>query len=133
MRFRCSSFFRSSAAAILIEFLYGNTSFVAVVVNPAAEADLYVKIGGKRIDNRRTDTVQTAAWSLYALLSNLPPAVQGLIKQRRSAGTPFSMHADRDSAAVVSHGRRAVCFKCYVNGVAVGPQDALSTALSTIS
>lgn len=29
------------------------------------------------------------------------------------------MHADRDSAAVVSHGRRAVCFKCYVNGVAV--------------
>ena len=102
---------------ILIEFLYGNTSFVAVVINPAAEADLYVKIGGKRIDNRRTDTVQTAA-CLVRIVVEFTAGVQGCKNEtlRRNA---FFMHADRDSAAVVGHGRRAVCFKCYVNGVAV--------------
>ena len=99
---------------ILIEFLYGNTSFVAVVVNPAAEADLYVKIGGKRIDNRRTDTVQTAA-CLVRIVVEFTAGVQDSENNLYCRNARFVVDSNRNASSVIDNRDRVIFVDRYFN------------------
>ena len=90
----------------VLQLLYRNTTAVAVVENLPFTADGNIHPFGKRVDNRRTHAVQTAACFVYII-------VKFSARVQRCQNDPFrgyapGMHPGRNAASIIPDGAASV-------------------------
>ena len=87
---------------------YGNAAFIAVMVDIAVAAYLYVHKYGQRVDDGRTDSVQSPARLVSRIIEFASRMQRRKYHARR--GNAFCMHPDRNAAPVVFYRTRPVRF-----------------------
>ena len=101
----------------LLQFDGRDSPLIMVMMYISIPADLDIQISRKRIDNRGTDTVETAA-GLVCGIVELAACMQGR-KDKTLRGHSFLMHIYRDSSSVICYGRGTVLLQCHMDLTAI--------------
>ena len=93
----------------VFKFYHRMSLCIAVMIHISALADFHIHIGGKGIDYRRSDTMQSST-RLVRIVVKFSSCVQC---RKYNAGSRYSlcMHADRNTTSVIFHRTGAICLK----------------------
>ena len=93
----------------VFKFYHRMSLCIAVMIHISALADFHIHIGGKCIDYRRSDTMQSST-RLVRIVVKFSSCVQC---RKYNAGSRYSlcMHADRNTTSVIFHRTGAICLK----------------------
>ena len=93
----------------VFKFYHRMSLCIAVMIHISALADFHIHIGGKCIDYRRSDTMQSST-RLVRIVVKFSSCVQC---RKYNAGSRYSlcMHADRNTTSVIFHRTGTICLK----------------------
>ena len=91
--------------------LHCHAALIAVMVNRAVPANLYIQIGGQCVYYRRTHAVQTTTCLVYRIIK-FSSRMQ-CRKNKSCRRNSFFMHSNRNTSSIILNGTGAIRFQCH--------------------